>query len=89
MKKIGQSKLSLQIRKQIDDLRLNGNIQRRHRFVGDDQLRLQRQRPGDPDPLPLPAAELVRIAVHRRRIQTHNLQEFRHAVVAFGSAGES
>ena len=59
---VGQPHLALQLQQQVDDLRLDGDVQRRHRLVGDDQLRLQGQRPRDADALPLAARELVRIA---------------------------
>ena len=57
---IRQAELVLKLLEQVDDLRLHGHVERRHRLVGDDQLRVQRQRPGDADALALPAGELVR-----------------------------
>jgi hypothetical protein len=35
---IGQVELLLELTEQIQDLRLNGHVKRRHRLVGDDQL---------------------------------------------------
>ena len=58
--------LVLQIHQQIDDLRLNRHIQRGHRFVADDQLRIERQRARDADALALAAGEFVRIRLHQR-----------------------
>ena len=46
-KQKGEIKALLQIQHQIDDLRLNRNIQRRNAFVSNDNLRLQCQRAGD------------------------------------------
>jgi hypothetical protein len=60
---IGQAELILQIRQQVDDLRLYRDIKCRDRFVGDDQFGSQRQRARDADPLSLPAGELVRVSV--------------------------
>ena len=60
---VGEPELVLKVVEQVDDLRLDRDVERRDRLVGDDQLRPQRQRPGDPDPLPLAAGELVREAV--------------------------
>ena len=60
---IGEPELLLQVLQQIDDLRLDRDVERRDRFVADDELGTEGQRAGDADPLPLPAAELVRIAV--------------------------
>ena len=51
----------LQVRQQVQDLRLNGHIQRRGRFVRDQNVGLVGQRHGDHHPLPLAAGQLVRI----------------------------
>ena len=51
---IRQTQPLLQIHQQVDDLRLNRNIERRHRFVTDQQLGLHRQRASNADTLPLP-----------------------------------
>ena len=56
-------KLVLEVVEQVDDLRLDRDVERRDRLVEHDQLRLQRQRAGDPDALALAAGELVREAV--------------------------
>ena len=60
---VGEAELVLEVVEQVDDLRLDRDVERRDRLVADHQLRFQRQRPGDPDPLPLAAGELVREAV--------------------------
>lgn len=60
---------------QIDDRRLHTDIQRRNRFVRDDETRLGGQRPRDADPLPLAAGKLMRIAVQRLRRQADPLQQ--------------
>ncbi len=60
---VGERELVLEVLEQVDDLRLDRDVERGDGLVGDDQLRAERQRPGDPDPLPLPAGELVREAV--------------------------
>ena len=52
---------------QIDDLRLDRDVERRDRLVADDQLRLAGQRAGDADALALAAGELVRIARRHAR----------------------
>ena len=48
---------------QGNDLRLDRDVERRGRLVGDDQLRLAGERQGDHDPLPHAARELVRVLV--------------------------
>ena len=55
--------LALQMAKQVDDLCLNGHIQRRDRFVRHQKLRLHAQRPCDGDALALPTGELGRVLV--------------------------
>ncbi len=60
---VGEAELLLEVVEQVDDLSADRDVEGGDRLVGDDQLRVQRQRPGDPDPLPLAAGELVRVAV--------------------------
>jgi len=83
--KIGESKLPLKFQQQVRDLCLDGNIQRRHGFVGNNELWIQSQRASDPDALPLAATEFVGIAPHGSGIESHNLQEFDDAIFSFGS----
>ena len=52
----------LKLLQQFDDLRLNGDIERGGRFVGDQQVRFIGERHRDHDALPLAAGKLVRIA---------------------------
>jgi len=66
---------------QGEDLRLHGDIERRSRFVADQQGRLRRQRPGDRDPLALPARELVRIAVRCAGIDSDLLEQHPDALL--------
>ncbi|MNJ63670.1 hypothetical protein D3C77_595870 [compost metagenome] len=54
-KYISEAKLFLQILQQINDLRLDRHIERRDRFIRNDQLRLQGQCPGNADTLALSA----------------------------------
>ena len=61
-KQIGDAFLFLIILEQIDDLGLNGNIERRDGLIADHQIRLKHQCPRNPDTLSLPAGELVRVA---------------------------
>jgi hypothetical protein len=46
---------------QLENLRLNCRIERRRRFVGDQQVRVSRQRHRDHDALVLAAREFVRV----------------------------
>ncbi len=63
MNRYGEAELVLQVLEQVEDLRLDRDVERRDRLVADDQLRLERERAGDADPLALAARELVRVAV--------------------------
>ena len=49
---------------QLEDLRLDGDVERRGRLVGDQELGLAGERHGDHDALAHAAGELVRIVVH-------------------------
>ncbi|QNQ99423.1 hypothetical protein BGI51_18175 [Pseudomonas oryzihabitans] len=57
----GRAEFPLQIAQQVQDLRLDGDVQRRGGFVGDDEVRFAEQRHGDHHPLAQSATELVRI----------------------------
>ena len=67
-----------EIRKQVQDLSLHGGVQGRDRFVGDQQARLQRQRPCDGDTLLLPAAQLRRDAAGHGVVEPHLPEQLRH-----------
>src|SRR6266511_1955008 len=60
-----EAELPLQILQQIDDLRLDGDVERRDRLVADDQFGFRGERPGDADALALAAREFVRPAAQR------------------------
>ena len=58
---VREAELALELLQQIDDLCLDRDVERGHGLVADDQLGVQRERPGEADPLPLTAGKLVRI----------------------------
>ena len=60
---VGEAAPPAQVDQEVEDLGLDGDVERRGRLVEQDDLRLQDQRPGDRDPLALAAGELVRVAV--------------------------
>ena len=66
----------LQVLHQVYDLRLYRHIQRRNRFITDDEIGFGGKGPGNPDPLPLSAGKFVRIAGGMFRIQPHLQQQF-------------
>ena len=73
------------LREKIDDLRLDGNIERRDGLVRDNQFRFDRQRARYRDALALPAGKFVRIFFHRARQQTNFGHERRDARTHFGA----
>ena len=64
---VGQPESVLEPLEQVDDLGLDRDVERADRLVGDDEVGVERERPGDADALPLAAGELVRIADRRTR----------------------
>ena len=75
MKRYVSPSFFLQLLEQVDDLRLDRHVQRRHRLVADDELRLERERARDADPLALAARELVRIALGHVLEEAHLRQQ--------------
>ena len=55
---------SLQIAQQVEDLRLDRDVERRRRLVGDDERGSQASAMRDQRALPQPAGELVRVVAH-------------------------
>jgi hypothetical protein len=76
---VRQLELVLQRLEQVDDLRLDRDVECRHGLVRGDEVRIQRQGPREADPLPLAAGELMRIAGDCVRGQPDDLQELAHA----------
>ena len=72
---VGQFQLFLEPHQQIENLGLDGHIQRRDRLVADHHLRVDQQGAGDPDPLPLAPRKLMGIAIHVLRAHVHRLQD--------------
>src|ERR1700733_10862286 len=64
----------LQIKQQIDDLTLNGDVEGTDDFIADQKLRTQDHGPRDGDALTLAAAEFVRISAAHLRTQADSLQ---------------
>ena len=60
---VGQIQLLLEVLQEVEDLGLDGHIQRGDGLVRHQEGRLHGQRPGDGHPLPLPAGELRGILV--------------------------
>ena len=72
---VGEPSLALQLGEQVQHLGLNRYVQRAHRFVEHQELRLDRERPRDPDSLPLAAGQLVGVGAGERGVEPHLLQQ--------------
>ena len=75
---IGKAEFFLQVFEQVDDLRLDRYIQRRHRLVAHDERRLHRQRARNAHALTLPARQLVRIASRHVIKQPDEFEQLNH-----------
>ena len=76
-----------QLLHQFEDLRLDGDVERGGRLVGDDQLGVAGQRDGDHDALAHAAGKLVRILLQppRRIGDADQIQQFDGALVRRGT----
>ena len=77
---VRQTHLLLKLFEKVQDLRLNGHVQRRNGLVADDQLRLHRKSAGNADSLAAAAVEFVGIAVDKALSKTDGVHELEHAV---------
>ena len=80
---ITQISLLLQFLEQVDDLRLDGNVQGGYRLVADDEFRVQGKCTRDTDSLPLAAGELVRVTGLVEGLQAAVIHDFVHVIVIF------
>ena len=84
-----QLELLLQVLHQVDDLRLDGDVERGHRFVGHDEGGVQHQRASDADALPLSSGELVRVAVDEVRVQANDPHDLLHLLLRLAPTRDS
>ena len=84
---VRQPEVALQRLEQVHDLRADRDVERRHRLVEDDQLRIERERARDADALPLAAGELVREAVRVLGRETDGAQQLVDALLALPRRG--
>src|SRR5260221_4711934 len=85
---IGEAELPLQIHQQVDDLRLDRDVEGRDRLVADDERWIEREGAGIPDALTVAAREFVRVALHRLAAKTDLLEEHGDAASEIRSAGD-
>ena len=77
---VGQVELRLEVLEQVQDLRLDRDIERRHRLVADDELGIERDGSCDADALALAAAELVRVTAVGIGWQPHGFEQLAHTI---------
>ena len=76
-----QAELRPQVLEQVEHRRLDRDVERRHRLVGDQELGLERERARDADALPLTARELARVGVERARAEADEVEQLAAACV--------
>ena len=76
---VREPQLPLEVLQEVQDLGLDAHVEGGRGLVQDDELRVQREGPGDPDALSLAAAELVGEPVQVLRVQADPGEEGRHA----------
>ena len=84
---VREIELPLQLLEQVDDLRLDRDIERRDRLVEDHEVRVDRERASDADALALAARELVRVAGGGVRREADDLEQLTHALARWPRPG--
>ncbi len=80
----GDTHLPPQLVEERDDLCLDRDVEGGNRLVADDQLRFERQSPGNGDALALTTGKLMRITAHMLRSEPDLREEFGNAGPPFG-----
>ena len=78
MKSSASLKLHPKIGDEVQHLRLNRDVERGHRLVGDDEARVGDNRARNTDALPLTSRELVRIAIVVGRVEAYTFHDLVH-----------
>ena len=79
-KEHGEVEPLLDLGEELQNLRLDGDVQRGDGLVGDEQLGFECERACDANALALAAGELVRIALGGARVQLNELEKRFHAL---------
>src|SRR3954468_8674220 len=85
--KIREAEPRLQVLQEINDLRLDGNVEGTDRFITDNQFWFDGEGSGNPDSLALATAEFVRITIGMVRSEADILEQFGDAMGPFRAAG--
>ena len=84
---IRHAELFLQLFKHVDDLRLNGHVQRGDRLVADDELRVHGKRSCNADSLALTAGKFMRVARGMLGVEAHGCHEVQDFFAALFPVG--
>ena len=69
----------LELAKEVQNLRLDRNIESRNCFIAHDEFRFERKRPGDADPLALTSREFMRVTVGMFSAETNEIEQLGYA----------
>jgi len=81
-KEIRELQLLLELFESIEDLGLNGDVERRNRFIANNEFRIKRKGSCDTNALALATREFVRITGGLFRRKTNGGHEFEHPFMA-------
>ena len=84
--KVRDAELFLQLLKHVDDLRLNGNVQRGHGLVADNELGVHGESSGNADSLALAAGKLMCVARGVFGVEADGRHELEDFLAALGAA---
>src|SRR5512138_1399456 len=80
---ISQTKFSLQVLQDVQDLRLDGDIQRRDRLITDNKTRTESQSTRNADALALPSGKFMWIAAGMITFEPDLAESLEHDIHAF------
>ena len=86
---VGESAPRLEVGEQVQNLRLDGDVERRDGLVQHDELGFHRERPGDPHALALPARQLMGVGGHVTGVESHLAKQRCHTPIRFGATRQS
>ena len=84
----GQAEVALEFGEQVEDLPLHRHVQRRNRFIGDDQFGFEREGGSDPDPLALATREFVGQPLRKPARQADSVEQGSDAGRALGGRAD-
>ena len=86
---VGRAELLAQACQQVQDLRLDRDVEGRDRLVEQHQVGVEDEGPGQGDPLALAARELVRPPARGRRVEPDQLQHLADPRLALGAGADA